>query len=168
MSPNYVNMLSPANGIGYLQPSTMFNTASEEKAIENILKEKLGSLRKNDESLATNWDNQLGYLLSTALLNYEMERIGGVTFANEEFQASIKNHVPENHTFKALPVQFTHFDSERMVHHLYSNKIGKEILTARGDQLRHAIRVKIVAYPENVCAVWVMVAVRYRAVAWWF
>ena len=33
---------------------------------------------------------------------------------------------------------------------------------ARGDQLKHAIRVKIVVYPENVCAIWVMIAARYR------
>ncbi len=101
--------------------------------------------------------------MSSALTNYEFERVSGVTFANEEFQAGVKNHVPEGHTFKALPVQFTHFDSERMMHHIYNNKVGKDILTARGDQIKHAVRVKIVSYPENVCAVWVMVAVRYRS-----
>jgi hypothetical protein len=63
-------------------PCTLLNVANEEKMIEGILKEKIGSLRMNDEHLSTNWDNHLGYLLSTALLNYEFERIGGVTFAN--------------------------------------------------------------------------------------
>jgi len=33
--------------------------------------------------------------------------------------------------------------------------------------MKHAIRVKIVAYPENVCAVWVMVACRYRSIHWY-
>ena len=97
------------------------------------------------------------------MANYEFERVSGQTFANEEFQAAVKNHVPEGHTFKALPVQFTHFDTERMMHHIYNNKVGKEILTARGDQMKHAIRVKIVVYPENVSAVWVMLAARYRS-----
>lgn len=72
--------------------------------------------------------------------------------------------MPEGHTFKAFPVQFTHFDTERMVHHIFSNKVGNDVLMARGDQVRHAIRVKIVAYPENVCAVWVMIAVRFRSI----
>jgi centrosomal protein CEP76 len=76
-------------------------------------------VRHNDEHLTTSWDNHLGYLLSTALVNYELERLGGVTFANDEFQSSIKSYVPERHTFKALPIQFTHFDTERMIHHLY-------------------------------------------------
>ena len=76
----------------------------------------------------------------------------------------MKNHVPDGHTFKALPVQFTHFDTDRMMHHIYNNKVGKEILTVRGgDQMKHAIRVKIVVYPENVSAVWVMLACRYRS-----
>jgi centrosomal protein CEP76 len=49
------------------------------------------------------------------------------------------------------------------MHHIYNNKVGKEILTARGDQMKHAIRVKIVVYPENVSAVWIMLAVRFRS-----
>lgn len=106
----------------------------------------------------------MSYLLSSALANYELERVGGATIANEEFQAAIKHHVPEGHTFKALPVQFTHFDTERIMHHIHSNKVGKEVLLARGDQVRHSIRVKIETYPENVCAVWVMVAVRFRSI----
>ena len=94
----------------------------------------------NDEHLTTSWDGQLSYILSSALANYEFERVGGVTFANEEFQAAVKNHVPEGHTFKAIPVQFTHFDTERIMHHIYNTKV-----------------------PENVCAVWVMLAVRFRS-----
>ena len=49
-----------------------------------------------------------------------------------------------------------------MVSFIYGNPLGKEVLLMRGDQVRHAIRVKIVAYPEDVFAVWVMVAVRCR------
>lgn len=45
----------------------------------------------------------------------------------------IKNYVPEGHTFKAFPIQFTHFDSDRMVSHIYTNKTGQEIFLAQGD-----------------------------------
>ena len=75
--------------------------------------------------------------------------------------------MPEGHTFKAFPVQFTHFDTERMIHHIYNNKTGKEIILARGDQLKFAIRVKIVVYPENISAVWVMLAAKYRSLHWY-
>ena len=33
-----------------------------------------------------------------------------------------------------------------------------------GDQMRHAVRVKVVMYPENIAAVWVIIAVRFRSV----
>ena len=53
--------------------------------LESILKDKIGSVRRNDHSLGTQWDAQLSYLLSTALANYEFERIGGGGFATQEF-----------------------------------------------------------------------------------
>ena len=71
--------------------------------------------------------------------------------------------VPTGHTFKAFPVMFSHFDTDKMMLHIHSNKVGHEVLSVRGDMVRHAIRVKIVPYPENMCAVWVMIAVRYRS-----
>lgn len=68
-----------------MQPSTISNLPSEEKLLESILKEKFGSIRMNDEHLSTNWDSQMSYLLSMALVNYEFERVGGSTLASEEF-----------------------------------------------------------------------------------
>ena len=74
--------------------------------LEKLLKDKIAGIRRNDGgNLLTNWDSQLSYLLQTALSNYEFERISqGSTFANDEFQASIQNYVPEGHTFKAFPI----------------------------------------------------------------
>ena len=147
-------------------PSHNFDVPNEEKLLEKLLKDKIAGIRRNDGgNLSTNWDSQLSYLLQTALSNYEFERISGQTFADDEFQASIKNYVPEGHTFKAFPIQFTHYDTERIIHHIFSNKVGKEIIMIKGsDQVRHALRVKVVVYPENVSAVWVIIAARYRSV----
>ena len=45
-------------------PSLNVNSAEEEKTLEKILREKIAGIRKNDGgNLATNWDNQLSYLL---------------------------------------------------------------------------------------------------------
>ena len=104
MSPQYINSLTPSTSIGYLMPSNNFTTAEEEKLLEGILKQKVGSLRRNEHNINTQWDAQLSYLLSTALANYEFERIGGGNFATTEFQHGIKNYVPEGHTFKAFPI----------------------------------------------------------------
>ena len=52
------------------------NVADEEKTLEKILRDKVAGIRKNDGgNLSTSWDNQLSYLLQTALSNYEFERI---------------------------------------------------------------------------------------------
>ncbi len=34
----------------------------------------------------------------------------------------------------------------------------------RGDAVRFGLRVKVIPYPDNVCAVWVMLAVKYKPV----
>jgi hypothetical protein len=44
------------------------------------------------------------------------------------------------------------------------NAVCEEILGARGDLVHYAIRVKIVPYPEDVYAVWVIIGVRYLEV----
>ena len=143
-------------------PSTGVNAIEEEKLLESILRDKIAGVRRNDHNMGTEWDSQLSYMLSTALANYEYERIGGSNFASQEFQHGIKNYVPEGHTFKAFPIQFTHFDTDRMIQHIYGSQAGKDVLLARGDQCRLAIRVKIALYPENISAVWVMLSARLR------
>lgn len=86
-------------------PSLPVKIADEESTLEKILKDKIEGIRRNDGgNLKTHWDDKLSYLLQTALSNYEFERVSGTTFANDEFQASIKNYVPEGHTFKAFPI----------------------------------------------------------------
>ncbi len=81
MKGEYISILPPSQGTGYLMPSSFTNIAGEEKAIEHILKDKIASIRMNDEHMTTSWDNHLSYLLSTALINYEHERVGSATFA---------------------------------------------------------------------------------------
>jgi hypothetical protein len=54
MASSYIKTLSSSNGIGYLQASSgTTNLSDEEKLLENILKDKIGSVRKNDHNLST-------------------------------------------------------------------------------------------------------------------
>ena len=39
-----------------------------------------------------------------------------------------------------------------------------DIIGCRGDHVRHAVRVKVYPYPEDVYAVWVMFAVKYCSI----
>lgn len=80
MKQSYIAKLQPSNGVGYLMPSPSNNTANEEKTLEQILRDKISGMRKQEcGNLATNWDSQLSYLLQTALSNYEFERISKYT-----------------------------------------------------------------------------------------
>ncbi len=67
MSPTHVQSLPTSKGIGYLQPSTLFASAQqlaqEEKNLEQLLRDKIGSVRMNEERLTVSWDSQLSYLL---------------------------------------------------------------------------------------------------------
>ena len=136
---------------------------AEEKFLEKALKDKVTTLRKTETHLSTLWDPTLSYLLSPALANYELERVAGITFANEEFQSSIKNYVPEGHSFKAFPIQFNNMNVEHIALALAKSRTGYEVICTKGDEVRLGLRVKVVVYPENICAVWVMLASRFRA-----
>ncbi len=48
-------------------------------------------------------------------MNYEMERLSGKTFGEKDFKQAIKSHIPNGHTFKAFPIQFTHNDPYRIM-----------------------------------------------------
>lgn len=56
MSSSMINTLSSSNGIGYLMPSTSLDVSAEEKRLEGLLRDKIGSVRRNDHNLGTQWD----------------------------------------------------------------------------------------------------------------
>ena len=68
----------------------------------------------------TKFDDTLAHILTTALTNYEHERITGQNFGIEEFQNAIRNYISDNHTFKAFPIQFLFDDSTKIFNKLKS------------------------------------------------
>ena len=52
------------------------------------------------------------------------------------------------------------------ISYLYRSQICEEIICCRGDEVRLGVRVRIFPYPENVCAVWIMFAVKYKSILW--
>ena len=42
--------------------------------------------------------------------------------------------------------------------------MGAEVVGCRGDRVRLAVRVRVFPYPEGVCAVWIMFAVKYQSI----
>ncbi|CAL8286910.1 unnamed protein product [Merluccius merluccius] len=122
------------------------------------------SEHRKDLDLATVWDDHLSYLLSSALAAYETERCTGVSCGNEEFQDAVRRAVPDGHTFKGFPIHFLHRNARRAFATCLRSQFCEEIVSCRGDHVRLAVRVRVYAYPEDACAVWVMFACKYRSV----
>lgn len=111
---------SKATDIEYspYQTSLMQNTTDvyeEQRVLERLLKERIVGYRASEIQSNTTWDNQLGYLLNQALLSYELQRISNQKFSEDEFKSSIQNYVPVGNTFKAFPIQFNHYDADKMI-----------------------------------------------------
>ncbi|CAN9514046.1 unnamed protein product [Ophioblennius macclurei] len=124
----------------------------------------LMSEHRKDLDLATVWDDHLCYLLSSALSAYELERCTGVSCGNEEFQDAVRRAVPDGHTFKGFPIHFLHRNARRAFSTCLRSSFCEEIICCRGDHVRLAVRVRVCVYPEDVCAVWLMFACKYRSV----
>ena len=60
---------------------------------------------------------------------------------------------------------YTHSDTHVLILPVCRSPVCSEIVGCRaGDHVRLAMRVKVFTYPEDVCAVWVMFAVKYRSI----
>lgn len=60
---------------------------------------------------------------------------------------------------------FNHCDPDRMAAALTAAEVADAILRIRGDAVTFALRVCVFPYPEATCAVWLMLAARFRATA---
>lgn len=76
--------LVPTNKYLPLLPP-MPNPFELEAKIEGDVKRLIANMRDRSD-LLTHWDDDLAYLLAPALANYELDRVGSVTYGNEEFQ----------------------------------------------------------------------------------
>lgn len=129
----------------------------------------------------TKWNHKLEDALAPALYAYETERVSGpaAVSANEEFQQAVKNlvrnpkrqlldiwmmiatllQVPPGQVFQGFPIAFTQYDPKRILTAMLKQTVARQLL-----QLSiavHALRVRVVQYPEGVSTVWVLLAAHY-------
>lgn len=57
MASSTIRTLTKSPGIGYLMPSATLDIIREEKDLEQILKDKITAVRKNEYQMSTNWDS---------------------------------------------------------------------------------------------------------------
>ena len=70
--------------------------------------------------------------------------------------------MPPGHCFKGFPTCFPHLHAGRMLAALRRGDLSDDVLRTEGAHVHHALRVRVFPYAEDVSAVWVMLAVRYR------
>ena len=74
-------------------------------------------------------------------------------------------HLPDMvPTPQGFPVQFTHTNAEVVMAQCLHDPLCTEIIDARGDQVLHSVHIKIVPYPDDQIAVWLLLCVTYRSV----
>ena len=108
--------------------------------------------------LSSFWSSELSYVLGPALSSYESERVTGVAYGNAEFQQAIQRTVPESCVFKAVPFQFTSLHPAVNFASMLQSRALVDLLTQAGSDLRFGLRVKVVLYPEDFVACWIMLA----------
>jgi len=83
MAREMIQGLVPVSRYLTLDPPRPDNSTAE-VVLETKLKEVITQHRQRGDLMSL-WDEDLSYLLGPALVNYELDRVGSVTFGNEEF-----------------------------------------------------------------------------------
>lgn len=155
----YTKMLANAN-ISSLLMSDLAKCLEDEEELERDIKTLLKKYR-DAMKYHTRFSDTLTSILGTALTCYELNKSTGNTIESESFKSAIKSSIPEGHIFKAFPLQTNHKNPVSFMELIRNDPTGEQIVSAVGDQLTFAVRAKVVAFPEGVTAVWVIVAVHY-------
>jgi len=77
---------------------------------------------------------------------------------------SLKNCVLEGSSFRGVPVHLKSLlELHEVLESLKEKDDVREVLNQDGMSVRHAVRVKVQMYPEEICAVWVMIACTWKS-----
>ena len=148
-------------------PSCSFNSIEIIKSIQIQLQQKITLWRSNEyDELNTIFDDQFSYILKSTLFSYEQNRIDSQLkfFNNNEFENSIKNYIPKNYIFKAIPFQFTCYENIDLIFKKYLLKHIDviEILSICNQiHLRYGISIQLFPYAVDIYSLWIMIAAYY-------
>jgi len=151
-----------------LKPSNFEIITEYEQNLESTLQKLFASYRANHLNVKhTNYDQSLQKVLAISLSDYEFEKSFCVSPGVEttEFVDAVKRLTPTSQTFKAKPKQYQNMTSASeifsdVVKSVRSDQDLKKIFNVKS-VARHAVRVKVFSYAENVCAIWVIFACIY-------
>jgi centrosomal protein CEP76 len=144
-----------------------------ETDIEHLLQSHITHFRDDHDLSEPIFDSSLSHILTSCLIHLESTKLFPPSLSAQpapatlDFQESVKRTIPLGHTFKGFPCLFGDgcVDATKIWKGLVRVKHVLDILKTRGDTVRFGVRVVVVGYAEDVAAVWVMVAVRFKALS---
>ena len=164
MSTQAINLLPKLHSTCTLQ-STHNQLMELEYKLELQVKQLLTAYRHDVCKLDTVYDSDVEYILQVALDQYELDRIYTQQPSSNtynEFELCIKHVIPVDHTFSAVPLHCTSIDTNQLMNRILSNNNSSDIVIHTEYNTRHALRIKLYSYPENIYSVWMLLAsVRY-------
>mmetsp|Transcript_42594 Transcript_42594/g.95844 ORF Transcript_42594/g.95844 Transcript_42594/m.95844 type:complete len:673 (-) Transcript_42594:1-2019(-) len=133
-----------------------------ETSIESNMIQAVAAHRQAVLGADTVWDTSMGYVLGTALASFEFERTVGRGYGEDVFAQMLRSLCGNSETVQILPVQFNHLRCSAYLPHILQSPMGRSIVEAgqTGHRVALALRCQVVFYPEAVCGVWLVVAVR--------
>ncbi|DBB09186.1 TPA: Centrosomal protein of 76 kDa, variant 2 [Trebouxia sp. C0006] len=161
--PVHVHDIPGAPGMRFDLHMQPFDSAGHEARLESELKKALSDHRA--ESLGhtpTVWDDNMAYVLMASLAGHEHEALTGQPAANhEDFQQCIKRSIPPGCMFKGSSQHHRTLCSSLVMQGMLRETAIRDMLATQVTDMTFALRVKIFAYPEHVCSVWLMLALKY-------
>ncbi|KAA6427328.1 MAG: hypothetical protein FRX49_01993 [Trebouxia sp. A1-2] len=161
--PVHVHDIPGAPGMRFDLHMQPFDSAGHELRLESELKKALSDHRA--ESLGhtpTAWDDNMAYVLMSSLAGHEQEALTGQPSANhEDFQQCVKRSIPPGCMFKGSSQHHRTLCSSLVLQGMLRETAIRDMLATQVTDVHFALRVKIVAYPEHVCSVWLMLALKY-------
>lgn len=155
----FATVLSNTNVASLMMPD-LSRCIEEEEELERDIKHLLKKYR-DAIKYHTRFSDTLTSILGTALTCYELNKSTGNTIESDSFKAAIKASIPDGHVFKAFPLQTNHRNAVAFFELMKNDPTGESVVSAVGDQLAFAVRARVVAFPEGVRAVWLILGVHY-------
>ncbi|XP_049952311.1 centrosomal protein of 76 kDa-like isoform X1 [Schistocerca serialis cubense] len=130
---------------------------------QNELKKNITEKRM-DFNLLTRWDRNLEQYLLQLLASYETARQTGTALVTEDFEEIIDSNIPEDFTFRALPLHVSDIPVRRIFGHCMRHPLIRDIILCKEPDVKLALGVSAYVYPENILSVWLIVACKYRII----
>lgn len=137
------------------------NAREVESKLEKALQSKIKYYRGNTLMVSTEFDEEMSYMLKPAAAKCELEKVYEIKQPQEELEAAMYSRIPDGHVFKAYPLFTRSVDPQEVFAELMQNKTTRKLIDTSSDNLKFALKTKVIPYPENITVAWTILAITH-------